>query len=259
MLSSFESHEAKVALVTGAGRGLGRALVLELVARGMKVGALGRNAAPLESLAEEAGDAVLPLVADVSDPESLTAAFARLDGAMGPLDTLINNAAVYPHRDFLEETPETFMDTLHINLGGPLAASMLALARMVPRGTGRIVNVGTFAGRRPTQLAAAYSVSKGAGLILTKAMVADLADRFPDIVITDWIPGALNTTMGIPEGHDPAEAARWGAALALWHDQSLNGALFVEQVESLPEQSLKRQVFNKLTRQSVTPRRLDRG
>ncbi len=255
-MTPFGTHEPTVALVTGAGRGLGREMVLHLAAKGLKVGALGRTRADLDSLAAEVGEAVLPLEADVADPGSLARAFAELDAAFGPVDTLINNAAVYPHRDFLDETPESFMATVQINLGGIVACSQLALERMTARGTGRIVNVATFAGDNPTYLASAYSVSKGAARILTKAMVRDLGDRFPDIVITDWIPGALNTGMGIPEGHDPAEAARWGVALALLHDPGLNGALFVEKAEKLPHQSLKRRIFYRLTGLGPKPRQL---
>ena len=254
----FSTHEPTIALVTGAGRGLGRDLALGLAAKGLKVGALGRQRADLEDLAGAGPDgAIHPLVADVADPESLARAFRELDATFGPLDTLINNAAVYPHRDFLDETHASFMETVNINLGGVLACAHLALERMVVRGTGRIVNLATFAGDNPTHLASAYSVSKGAARILTKAMVRDLSDRFPDIVINDWIPGALKTEMGIPEGIDPATAAEWGVALALLHDPELNGALFVERAERLPQLSLKRRLFYKFTGLGPKPRRLD--
>jgi len=245
-------------LVTGAGRGLGRALALELAGRGLRVAALGRRAEPLEHLAAEAasGGRILPLVADVADPAELRAAFAEIDRALGPLDILIGNAAVYPRCDFLDETPESFMRTVAVNLGGAATGAMLALERMIPRGRGRIINVTTFADLAPAQLASAYSVSKGAGRILTRAMIADLGDRFPDIVITDWIPGALDTEMGLPGGIDPKAAARWGATLALWNDPTLNGATFERDNEHLPPQSLKRRLFNLLTGRRPRPRRL---
>lgn len=254
-MSEFERPKACIALVTGAGRGLGRELSLALVGRGLQVAALGRQASDLEALAGEA-DGITPIVADVADTQSLIAAFEQIDQTLGPVDTLINNAAVYPHRDFLDETPESFMSTININLGGMAACAMLALQRMVPVGAGRIVNVTSFAGNNPTHHSAAYSVSKGAGRILTASMVRDLEDRFPDIVISDWIPGALKTSMGIPEGIDPAEAAKWGAQLAMMRDPDLNGATFLEATEHLAPQSLKRRVFYKLTGRTLTPRSL---
>jgi NAD(P)-dependent dehydrogenase (short-subunit alcohol dehydrogenase family) len=254
----FSTYDPKVVLVTGAGRGLGREMVLTLVGRGIKVGALGRTEADLQALVGEApGGMVQPLLADVSDPASLKAAFGELDAGLGKLDALINNAAVYPHRDFLDETPESFAHTMDINLGGIVACSMLALERFLPLGMGRIVNVATFAGNNPTYLSSAYSVSKAAARVLTRAMVKDLGDRFPDIVINDWIPGALNTSMGIPEGHDPKEAAKWGVNLTLMHDPEINGLSFNENREDLPLLSLKKRVFYKLTGQTPEPRRLD--
>ena len=254
----FNDHEPRVALVTGANRGLGKELAIKLIERGMNVGILGRDQSGIEAFsAELPGDKCLALAADVANPDDVKAAFEKLDDRFGPLDTLINNAAVYPKTDFLDETPESFMGTIGINLGGVFNCSWFALQRMVPRGTGRIVNVATFAGDGPTQLASAYSVGKGAARILTKAMVADLGDRFPDIVISDWVPGALRTEMGIAEGIDPAVAADWGATLAMAHDRTLNGSLFVEDRERLPFVSRKRRIFNMLIGKSVRARSID--
>ena len=251
----FNDHEPRVALVTGANRGLGKELAAQLIARGMNVALLGRNQSAIEvAAADLPGEKCLALAADVANPDDVKAAFETLDDRFGPVDTLINNAAVYPKTDFLAETPESFMGTIGINLGGVFNCSWYALQRMVPRGTGRILNVTSFAGDGPTQLASAYSVGKGAARILTKAMVADLGDRFPDIVISDWVPGALRTEMGIAEGIDPAIAADWGATLAMAHDPTLNGSLFVEDRERLPVVSRKRRIFNKLTGQTVRAR-----
>lgn len=257
----FPTNAPRVAVVTGAGRGLGRELALVLAGQGLQVAGFGRNLADLERLAADAAAGasagrILPVVADVADRCAMRAGFRVVDAELGPVDTLVNNAAVYPLVDFLDETPESFARTMDVNLGGMVTAAMLALERMVPRGQGRIVNVTSFAGRAPAHMSAAYSVSKGAARILTQAMVTDLGDRFPDIVITEWIPGALKTPMGIPEGRDPAEAARWGAALALWRDPALMGASFVEDRELLPEASLKRRLFNRLTGRRPEPRQL---
>lgn len=242
----FTDHRPSVALITTADGPLGGALVRRLAGRGLKVGALGRDAAALEALRDSvSGSQVLPLVADLADVESLRAAFRTLDEIFGPVDTLINNSKHYPRRDFLETTPEDFMHTVHVNLGGAVACSMLALERMVPRGSGQIVNIGTFAGRNPTYLSSAYSVSMGALRILSPAMVRDLSDRFPDIVITEWIPGPSDTEA--PDGTRPEVAADWGASLALWHDRSLNGAVFYRDTEFLSPLSFKRRMFNRLT------------
>lgn len=251
----FETPQARLALVTGAGRGLGREMARKLAAQGVQVAALGRNLADVESLAAEL-PGITAIQGDVGDIQSLRAAFAQIDETLGPVDTLINNAAIYPHRDFLEETPESFMSTININLGGPAVCAMLALERMVARGHGRIVNVASFAGRKPTHLSSAYSVSKGAALILTQAMVTDLGDRFPDIVINDWVPGALNTSMGIPDGIPVEQAASWGVSLAMLRDRDLNGVTFLGDREQVPPQSFKRRLFYKLTGMARKPRQI---
>ena len=244
-----------LALVTGAGSGLGRALAIELAGRGMPVAGLGRRADALAETARLAGPDFHAFPCDIADFDALRAAFAKAD-AIAPLTLLINNAALYPHRDFLDETPESFMATMQVNFGGTLAATRLALDRFVPTGFGRILNVATFADLHPLPTAAAYSTSKGAARTLTRALKADLADRFPDIVITDWMPGMLATTMGIPDGLPPEVSAKWGAELALWHDPALTGATFEQDREILPPQGLKSKLKDALLLRRRTPRAL---
>ena len=247
---------SEVAVVTGAGTGLGRALSVELVRRGMRVAGFGRRADALAETAQLAGDRFVPIQTDVADFHAVHASFGEVSRVLGPVSLLINNAAVYPRLDFLDETPRSFMDTVAINLGGVAACSHVALGQMVERGFGRILNVSTFADLSPIPASSAYSVSKGAGRILTRALIADVCDRFPDIVINDWMPGALATDMGIQEGLDPAVAARWGVDLALWHDHSLIGTIWERDTEQLPLRSLKRRIKDALLRRSPQPRRL---
>jgi NAD(P)-dependent dehydrogenase (short-subunit alcohol dehydrogenase family) len=247
----------KIAVITETGDGLGRHMAQRMAQKGLRVAVIVRCLKDMTSLAEthDTGT-ILPILADISDAKALQDTFAQIDAELGTLDILINNAAFHPHRDFLEETPESFWDVMGVNLGSTVACTMLALDRMVPRGHGRIINVATFAGDDPTHLSSAYSVSKGACRILTKAIVTDLGDRFPNIVISDWVPGALKGQMGIPRDIDPEVTAPWGVALALWNDPDLNGATFVQDCELLPSLSLKRRVFNALTRSKIAPRRL---
>lgn len=245
-----------VAVVTGASAGLGRELSRALIAEGVRVAGIGRSTVPLKELADELGEGFLPVTADVADPKAIEQAFRAIEAEAGVPTILINNAAVYPRRDILDETPESFMQSVNINLGGVFYCCQAVLPGMVTRGYGRIVNLSTFAHLAPAPTAAAYSVTKGAAQILTKSLVADLGDRFPDIVINDWIPGALKTRMGIPDGIDPADAAKWGVRLALWHDPMLTGRLFDQDTEFLEPISMKRKILNKLIGRKRVPLRL---
>lgn len=233
-----EIIRAGQAVVTGAGGGLGREIALALVAKGVRVAGLGRQKKALAETANLAGGGFTAHVCDVADPNAVVATFKTI----GPVTLLVNNAAVYPRRDFLDETTESFMHSVNINLGGQVACTRAALESMVETGIGRILNVATFADIAPLPASSAYAVSKGAARVLTRALVADLGDRFPDIVITDWMPGMLATDMGIPDGLDPAISAKWGVALALWHARSLNGAIFEMGHEILAPRGLKGRV-----------------
>lgn len=243
-----------VAVVTGAGSGLGRALALELTRRGLRVAGFGRRADRLNETAQLAGPAFFPVELDVSDPGAVKDGMARVARELGFIGLLINNAAVYPRLDFLDETPESFMESVAINLGGMVACSHAALLAMADKGYGRILNVSTFADLSPIPNSSAYAVSKGAAKVLTRALIADICDRFPDIVINDWMPGALATDMGIPDGLDPGVAAGWGASLALCHDRSLTGTIWERDTEHLPPRSLKGRVKDLLLRQKRQPR-----
>ena len=243
------------AVVSGGGGGLGRALCHALANAGVPVTLLGRNADALAETASANSDLLNPVVCDVASDADVAAAFANARARFGPVKLLINNAAVYPRRDFLATTPADFMQTVDINLGGLVRCSRAALDDMVADGTGRIMNVSTFADIAPLPTSAEYSVSKGAARILGRAMIADLSDRFPGIVINDWMPGMLATKMGIPDGLDPQTAAQWGAALALWHDPSLTGTIFEQDHEIVQGNSLKRKIKNLVLLRKPSPAR----
>jgi NAD(P)-dependent dehydrogenase (short-subunit alcohol dehydrogenase family) len=173
-------------------------------------------------------------------------AFDEIRVSLGTPTILINNAEIYPDRDILDETPTTFMDTLQLNLGGAFNCCHEVLPDMVANGSGRIVNVVTFADVSPAPLAAGYSVSKGALRILTRALVADLGDRFPGIVVTDWVPGTHQPRKGIPDGVDPVVAAEWGATLALLRQPEINGRVFLRDREHQSPRSLKGRVKDRV-------------
>ena len=244
----------KLAVITGAGGGLGRALAIELTRRGLRVAGFGRRLEALQETGRMAGSAFIPVQVDVADANAVAAAFAALPA---PVTHLINSAAVYPRRDILDETPASFAATVAINLGGVVACTDAALRQMVQTGVGRIMNVSTFADIAPLPASAAYAVSKGAARIFTRALVADLGDRLPRIVINDWMPGMLATGMGIADGLDPAVAARWGAELVLMDDPTLTGTVWEMDRELLPPRSFKGRIKDRLLlRPRQKPRRL---
>ncbi|MBL4811546.1 MAG: SDR family oxidoreductase, partial [Rhodobacteraceae bacterium] len=209
----------------------------------------------LAETAALAGDGFLPVQCDIADPAQVATAFSQARAWGGPVRRLINNAALYPRRDFLDETGDSFMQTVAVNLGGLASCSSEALKDMVAAGQGRIMNVATFADIAPLPGSAAYSVSKGAARIFTRALVADLQDRFDNIVINDWMPGMLKTQMGIADGLDPATSAHWGAELALMDDPTLNGTTWEMDCEIPPHASLKRRIAEKLRLVAKRPAR----
>lgn len=243
-------------VVTGAGSGLGRSLARRLAERGAAVAALGRHPEQLEETALISHN-ISPFRCDVSDPIALEKTFSDIRSTLGHITILINNAAVYPKRDVFDESHTSFMATVAINLGGTFGATRLALDDMAEAGFGRILNVATFADIEPLPASSAYSASKGAARILSRALQADLADRFPNIVITDWLPGMLDTPMGVADGLNPDTAALWGTKLALMHDRSLNGTTFEMNREIPPHRSLKQKLKDKLLfRRAPVPREL---
>ncbi|MDJ0823410.1 MAG: SDR family oxidoreductase [Paracoccaceae bacterium] len=246
-----------LAVVTGSGSGLGRALAIGLTAQGFTVAGTGRRRAALEETQSLCAKGLfLPTPLDVSKAEDVAETFSQFRESHTPIALLINNAAVYPRADFLDQTPQDFMQTVAVNLGGVVNCTHAALQDMVQTGRGRVLNVATFADITPLPTASAYSVSKGAARILTRALIADLADRFPGIVISDWMPGMLRTGMGIPDGLAPKTAAKWGVELALRCDPDLTGSVFEMDREILPPRGMKGRIKDLILMRKRTPRRL---
>ncbi len=246
-----------VAVVTGAGSGLGRALSLQLCNEGLVVAGLGRRADALEHTRQAAnGELFHAYPVDVSIAADVRGIIETIVQAHGPITILVNNAAINPHRDFLDESGESFANTVAINLGGTVNVTRAVLDNMVQSGVGRILNVSSFAGDAPAPANSAYSVSKGAQRIFSQALSRDLSDRFPDIVVNTWMPGALATDMGPPTGIAPEHAAIWGVKLAFSHDRSLTGTTFERDTELLPNRSLKRRILDTVLMRHRRPRRV---
>ena len=173
------SQHAKVAIVTGAGTGIGRATALALLRDGYRVVLAGRRREPLAQVVAEAGPAssrALVVPADVSDPESVRALFARAKAAFGRLDLLFNNAGTNVPGVLLEElTVEQWKQVVDTNLTGAFLCTQEAFRIMKdqdPRG-GRIINNGSVSAHSPRPNSAPYTSTKHAITGLTKSTALD--------------------------------------------------------------------------------------
>ncbi len=167
----------RIALVTGAGSGIGRAAALALLGDGDTVFLAGRRLAPLEeTAAQSSGGTPIPVAADVTDPASVEALFAEVAARGGRLDVLFNNAgASAPSTNFGDVTWEQWRSMLSVNLDGMFLVGSAAFRMMrdqQPQG-GRIINNGSISAYAPRPGSAPYTASKHAVTGLTKSMALD--------------------------------------------------------------------------------------
>jgi NAD(P)-dependent dehydrogenase (short-subunit alcohol dehydrogenase family) len=162
----------RIALVTGAGSGIGRAVALALARDGYRVLLAGRRREPLEQVVREGGELCHAIPADVSDPHSVTALFARIAMEFGRLDLLFNNAGIGTAPTPLEDLSiEQWRSVIDTNITGTFLCTQAAFRLMkeqVPGG-GRIINNGSISASAPRPLMIAYTASKHAISGLTKA------------------------------------------------------------------------------------------
>ena len=169
----------RIALVTGAGSGIGRVVAQGLLQDGFTVVAVGRRPEPLNSLVEEArsaGQKAVAMPTDVSDPAQVQALFDNVEKQFGRLDLLFNNAGVNAPAIPMDELPlETWFKVINTNVTGVYLCARAAfglMRRQVPQG-GRIVNNGSISAHTPRPFTAPYTASKHAVTGLTKALALD--------------------------------------------------------------------------------------
>ncbi|MBN1964025.1 MAG: SDR family NAD(P)-dependent oxidoreductase, partial [Anaerolineae bacterium] len=169
----------KVALITGASRGIGEAIATAYAQAGAKVVLVSRKQADLDAAASRigalGGDA-LPLAAHTGDLAAVTAAVRQAVAAYGGIDILVNNAATNPHFGPLLTAEEShWAKTLDVNVVGYFRVAKACVESMRARGGGKIVNMASVAGLEPQPMMGVYSVTKAAVIMLTKTLAAELA------------------------------------------------------------------------------------
>nr|XP_020761711.1 carbonyl reductase [NADPH] 2 isoform X1 [Odocoileus virginianus texanus] len=185
------------ALVTGAGKGIGRDTVKALHASGARVVALSRTNADLVSLSKEC-PGIEPVCVDLGDWEATEKAL----GGVGPVDLLVNNAAVALMKPFLETTKEAFDRSFHVNLRAVFQVSQIVARGMISRGVpGSIVNVSSMVAHVTFPNLAVYSSTKGAMTTLTKFMAMELGPY--KIRVNSVSPTVVLTAMGQKVSSDP--------------------------------------------------------
>jgi meso-butanediol dehydrogenase/(S,S)-butanediol dehydrogenase/diacetyl reductase len=190
------SLEGKVALVTGAGQGIGRAIALRLARGGADVAVNDVSATGLEHVAAEVtalGRRSLALVADVSSTQHVTSMFDRLLNGFGRLDILVNNAGIGTVRPILELTEADWDREFDVNAKSVFLCAVTAARQMIKQGSGKIINAASVAGIRAAPFIVPYCASKAAVILLTQGLALELAAY--GITVNAYAPGIVSTGM----------------------------------------------------------------
>ena len=193
----------KVALVTGASRGIGRATALALAEAGADVAvnyASNKDAADeVVKLIEGKGRKAAAFPGDIGDPEIVHAMLEAVYAEFGRVDVLVNNAAINRDRSFVKMTRKEWEDVINTDLNGPFHVTHHVLPKMIEQGGGRIIMVSSMAGQIGTFGQANYSAAKGGLIALTETLARECARK--NVLINAVAPGYTETDMtaGIPE------------------------------------------------------------
>ena len=182
----------RYAIVTGAGNGIGAVIATAAAARGYAVGVLDRDAEAVVRVADRLPGAI-PLVADVTDPDAVEAAFERLGG---PPDLLVNNAGIVAFGPLLDLPLRDWRDVVDVNLTGTFVTARVAARRMIEAGSGSIVNMTSINGVAPGPNAGAYGATKAAVALLTQQMAIEWGPS--GIRVNAVAPGLILAGMSEP-------------------------------------------------------------
>lgn len=187
----FQNH---VTFITGAGTGIGEATALFFASQGARVALLDRDAAGVEKnaalIAEKGGEAIA-LAGDMRDRSSLATAVDATIARFGRIDSLINNAGIYPRKPFLEITEEEWDTMLDINLKGVYRMTQLVVPHMIAQGGGKVVNISSVTFFVAPPLLSHYVASKGGVIGLSRVLAKELGPQ--NVLVNCVTPGAIQT------------------------------------------------------------------
>ena len=188
--------DGKVAVVTGAGRGIGRVIARTLADSGAHLVAAARTTEEIDSLADEiagAGGKAIAVRTDVTDETSVKDLFCAIDDKYGRVDVLINNAGMGVFSHIVDCSSEDFDRVLAVNAGGTFLCSREALKRMIPQKSGYIINISSVLGVRAYVNQGAYTAAKHGVMGLTKTLA--LEGQPHGIRVSAILPGGVNTEL----------------------------------------------------------------
>jgi 2-hydroxycyclohexanecarboxyl-CoA dehydrogenase len=185
---------SRVAFVTGAASGIGRAIAVSLAAAGHRVVVADLNRQGAEAVADEiraAGGEAVAVGVDITSGDSVTAAIAEAERALGPVEVLVNCAGWDDFMNFVDTDEAFWQKVVQLNYVGMLRVTHAVVPGMIERGWGRVVNIGSDAGRVGSSLEAVYSGAKGATIAFTKTLAREVATS--GITANTVCPGPTDT------------------------------------------------------------------
>lgn len=259
MTTSARPLAGRVALVTGAGRGIGRAVALDWAAGGAAVALVARSVDELEAVAAEitaGGGQALVAPADVTDPAAVAHACTATADAFGGIDLVLANAGgTFPHGTVADGDYDAWRATFTLNVDGVYLTARAAIPHLRARGGGKILVMGSGAGRRAGPGWGPYASAKAAVSMLTRVLAMELrADR---IAVNEIIPGPVHTVLADKVGATGLAGAASGGAstvgamagvAAEWFKQPEDVAGLTRYLAALPDDGPTGQTFSLLGR-----------